>query len=42
MMGYQSGDDGVSGRGGVRTLMSHQSEIRHSLISEVLMNKIAL
>ena len=32
MMGYQTGDDGVPGRGRVTTLMSHQSEIFHSLI----------
>ena len=31
-MGYQSGDDGVPGRGGVTTLTSHQSGILHSLI----------
>ena len=31
-MGYQTGDDGVPGRGTVATLMSHQSEILHSLI----------
>ena len=32
MMGYQTWDDGVPGRGRVATLMSHQSEILHSLI----------
>ena len=32
MMGCQSGDDGVPGRGGVTTLMSHKSGILHSLI----------
>ena len=32
MMGYQTGDDGVPGRDRVTTLMSHQSEILHSLI----------
>ena len=32
MMGYQSGDDGVPGRGGVTTLTSQQSGILHSLI----------
>ena len=32
MMGYQTGGDGVPGRGRVKTLMSHQSEILHSLI----------
>ena len=32
MVGYQTGDDEVPGRGRVTTLMSHQSEILHSLI----------
>ena len=32
MMGYKTGNDGVTGRDGVTTLMSHQSEILHSLI----------
>ena len=32
MMGYQSGDDGMPGRGGVTTLTSHQSGILHPLI----------
>ena len=32
MMGYQTGDDEVPGRGRVTTLTSHQSEILHSLI----------
>ena len=32
MMGYQTGHDGVPGRGRVTTLMSHQSGILHSLI----------
>ena len=32
MMGYQTGDDWVPGRGRVKTLKSHQSEILHSLI----------
>ena len=47
MMGYQSGDDGMPGRGGVTTLMSHQSGILHSLIflllltPEMVDNKIA-
>ena len=36
MMGYQTGDDGVPGRGRVSTLTSHQSEILHSLIFFVL------
>ena len=31
-MGYQSEDDGLLGRGGVTTLMSHQNGILHSLI----------
>ena len=30
MIGYQTGDDGVPGRGGVTTF--HQSEVLHSLI----------
>ena len=32
MMRYQTGDDGVPGRGRVTTLTGHQSEILHSLI----------
>ena len=32
MVGGQTGDDGVPGRGRATTLMSHQSEILHSLI----------
>ena len=31
-MGYQIWDDGVPGRSRVTTLMSHQSEVLHSLI----------
>ena len=36
MMGYQTGDDGVLGMGRVTTLMSHQSEILHSLIFYII------
>ena len=31
-MGYQTGDDGLPGRGRVTTLTNYQNEIHHSLI----------
>ena len=37
-MGFQIGDDRVPGRGRVTTLMSHQSEILHSLVLFVTLN----
>ena len=37
MMGYQTGDNGVRGRGRVTTLTSHQSEILHSLIFNAIL-----
>ena len=42
VMGYQIGDDGMPGRDGVTTLMSHWSGILHSVIFSFLSNYLGL